>query len=673
MPAKFTNNAFGTLASSITNVATSISLSSGHGARFPSLSAGEFFYATLVDASNNLEIIQVTARSTDTLTVARGQDGTTARAYSAGDRLELRATAAVLTNMVQLDGAQTISGAKTFTGLNTHTTPTLAATASGTTAGRLGYSAGVVSYGDGTSQRSVVNTDGTQTLTNKTIGSGSTWSGNTIGVSSGGTGSTTLAANNVLLGNGTSALQSVAPGTSGNVLTSNGTTWTSAPATSGYSGSTYTQTATNITLTNTSTQYQTTSFTAADVGLILPNPANMPAEGLNVFGMYNAGPYPAYTFSHDGYKLVSMSAGSGPNFWDLADDYAGQRRWSYYGLPFGVVEASSPVVASGSTTDGGYSAYFHMQKLTATSFIAVYTCTSGTTGTAYAVAGSISGTTLTLGTPVTIVSGTSVRYVAVCALSSTLAGVAVRNGSSSRVYPISISGTTLTLGTSSAAFTASSVANGVDIVALDSTRALLLYNEAVRVVTFSGTSAPTLGTAFTTNLASTYANFAGCSVLMDTNKVVAALEETSIPNNKLFYFTTSGTTVSSATSVNGGNAQSIPPYKLTTTTFLIQNYGVYSVSTGTPVFSSSVSNFNFSPYRTGQISAYVFAGRQGYSEFSPTANSFEYFGQCGVTTNTVLQNNNTSQIIALDSTTLIGGGLSSYASGAQFNIFKIII
>lgn len=44
----------------------------------------------------------------------------------------------------------------------------------------------------------------------------------------GGTGAGTFTANNVLLGNGTSAFQTVAPGTTGNVLTSNGTTWTSA-------------------------------------------------------------------------------------------------------------------------------------------------------------------------------------------------------------------------------------------------------------------------------------------------------------------------------------------------------------------------------------------------------------------------------------------------------------
>ena len=46
-------------------------------------------------------------------------------------------------------------------------------------------------------------------------------------VSFGGTGSTTLTVNSVLLGNGTGAPQLVAPGTSGNILTSNGTTWTS--------------------------------------------------------------------------------------------------------------------------------------------------------------------------------------------------------------------------------------------------------------------------------------------------------------------------------------------------------------------------------------------------------------------------------------------------------------
>lgn len=97
MGIKFTNNAFGTLNAGITNSATSITLASGQGARFPTLSTDDYFYATLIDTSNNLEIVKCTARSSDVLTVTRGQDNTTARAFLSGDRIELRVTAAALT------------------------------------------------------------------------------------------------------------------------------------------------------------------------------------------------------------------------------------------------------------------------------------------------------------------------------------------------------------------------------------------------------------------------------------------------------------------------------------------------------------------------------------------------------------------------------------------------
>ena len=56
-----------------------------------------------------------------------------------------------------------------------------------------------------------------------------TYSGTPVPVSSGGTGTSTLTANSVVLGNGTSAVQLVAPGTAGNVLVSDGSTWTSGP------------------------------------------------------------------------------------------------------------------------------------------------------------------------------------------------------------------------------------------------------------------------------------------------------------------------------------------------------------------------------------------------------------------------------------------------------------
>ena len=68
-----------------------------------------------------------------------------------------------------------------------------------------------------------VTTLNNMTFANVTISSVST----AVTPAQGGTGLTTLTANNVLLGNGTSSVVFVAPGTSGNVLTSNGTTWAS--------------------------------------------------------------------------------------------------------------------------------------------------------------------------------------------------------------------------------------------------------------------------------------------------------------------------------------------------------------------------------------------------------------------------------------------------------------
>lgn len=95
MGVKVTNNGFGTISAGITSSATTIVLDSGQGARFPTLGSGDYFYGTLVDTSNNIEIIKVTARSSDSMTVTRAQDNTSARAFSVGDRFELRPTAAL--------------------------------------------------------------------------------------------------------------------------------------------------------------------------------------------------------------------------------------------------------------------------------------------------------------------------------------------------------------------------------------------------------------------------------------------------------------------------------------------------------------------------------------------------------------------------------------------------
>jgi hypothetical protein len=73
---------------------------------------------------------------------------------------------------------------------------------------------------------------GTFTSVSGNYTSGS-WTASVIGAQYGGTGSANLTADSVVVGNGASAVKLVAPGTNGNVLTSNGTSWVSTAAAGG--------------------------------------------------------------------------------------------------------------------------------------------------------------------------------------------------------------------------------------------------------------------------------------------------------------------------------------------------------------------------------------------------------------------------------------------------------
>jgi len=95
MAVLYTNNATTTITAALTTSSTSISLATGTGALFPSPTSPDVFYATLVSGSTT-EIVKVTAKSTDTLTVVRGQDGTTAVAWSSGATIEIRICKALL-------------------------------------------------------------------------------------------------------------------------------------------------------------------------------------------------------------------------------------------------------------------------------------------------------------------------------------------------------------------------------------------------------------------------------------------------------------------------------------------------------------------------------------------------------------------------------------------------
>ena len=120
MAVKFTNNAATTLAAGINSSVTSISVTDG--SVFPALTGSDHFYVTFDDTTNR-EIVKVTARSGNTLTVVRGQDNTTAQAFNSGDKAELRVVAALLED-VKTDVSSTLT-VDTFTGDGSTTAFTL--------------------------------------------------------------------------------------------------------------------------------------------------------------------------------------------------------------------------------------------------------------------------------------------------------------------------------------------------------------------------------------------------------------------------------------------------------------------------------------------------------------------------------------------------------------------
>jgi hypothetical protein len=150
---------------------------------------------------------------------------------SAGTGISYNNTSGVITNSAP-DQTVALTGAGTTTITGTY--PNFTITSNDSTVGTV-TSVGGTGTVNGLTLTGTVTTSGSLTL-------GGTLSGvnlasqvtGTLPVANGGTGAATLTTNSVLLGNGTSAVQTVSPGTSGNILKSNGTTWESAaPAASG--------------------------------------------------------------------------------------------------------------------------------------------------------------------------------------------------------------------------------------------------------------------------------------------------------------------------------------------------------------------------------------------------------------------------------------------------------
>lgn len=105
---RFANNVSAELASPTPasgGGSTTFTVFSGGGAEFPALSGGDAYYTTLIKngSPSVLEIVLITARSGDTMTALRGQDGTTALAWAVNDIMQMRPNAAAMRQFVQPD------------------------------------------------------------------------------------------------------------------------------------------------------------------------------------------------------------------------------------------------------------------------------------------------------------------------------------------------------------------------------------------------------------------------------------------------------------------------------------------------------------------------------------------------------------------------------------------
>lgn len=100
------NNAQTVLAAGISASATTLTVNTGTGALFPSpVSGTSYFKLTLIDATTGqlTEIVHVTSRTGDTMTISRAQEGTTARAWSANDIAANMLTAGTIALLAPLD------------------------------------------------------------------------------------------------------------------------------------------------------------------------------------------------------------------------------------------------------------------------------------------------------------------------------------------------------------------------------------------------------------------------------------------------------------------------------------------------------------------------------------------------------------------------------------------
>jgi len=463
-----------------------------------------------------------------------------------------------------------------------------------------------------------------------------------------------------------------APSTSGNVLTSNGTAWTSATPASSAGGATQTTTGSNITLTSSSNRVQEITPTA-NITITLPNATTL-SKGYPIFTITNVSS--SYSISialASGPTLYVVGAGAGVGL-SLTNNSTSDGQWEINFLPrlttqgtYTAIDTTNDCRNASSYAIGYNQSYIQNIALSSTAVMTIYAKTTGI----YAVVGTISGTTITYGTPtlITATIGTTYPGFGAVGLSSTNVLVwASRPSTTPVAYGLTVSGTSITVSTASAGIGAapfyvasmSRIDNTTALIGLypDAPGATLAYNTlthngasaptlgtqsatipstsiynnfvppasipltstttlvgytgkttyywTVRVVTTSGTSAPTLGTALATTLTVGGGTSYAAAVIPYSSTEVGMF----INSTPLMTFTISGTTVTeqSKTDLVGYTSLYLPSWG-TTTTSLVNDYGTFvklTYAAGGTITRSGIStspNSGYSAYQAGNLVA----------------------------------------------------------------------
>lgn len=195
------NNVESTLATAASS--SDLGMTVANGGLFPQPVSGEYFYATVTDPAGLFEIVKVTARAGNNLTVVRAQEGTGPVAFVAGSRIELRVTAQTIADAIsdsELDIAAYFAAAGNGTSVGLNVGPGKTLNVDGTLDASGGVallpqannpdqiaegsvvwdsSDDVLTVGTGSGRKTMVDTDSVQTVRNKTF-DGAALTGSTV-------------------------------------------------------------------------------------------------------------------------------------------------------------------------------------------------------------------------------------------------------------------------------------------------------------------------------------------------------------------------------------------------------------------------------------------------------------------------------------------------------------